>query len=129
MDSKQNYPILAISEGAGRPTSQLKQPQSYRPPFTRGKDANQELSYLWKQVSPGSPSVSLDGEEEEVASFKAPQVDEDTRFKFELTVKDGKGGRCLASENEQEKEEEGQQPETTSEQVENEQEQQVDESP
>jgi hypothetical protein len=55
-------------------------------------DANQELSYLWEQVSPGSPSVSLDGEEEEIASFKAPEVDEDTKFKFELTVKDGKGG-------------------------------------
>jgi hypothetical protein len=104
-------------------------------------DANQELSYLWKQVSPGSPSVSLDGEEEEVASFKAPEVDEDTKFKFELTVKDEKGGEdtdtatvavfAIAEEQqekEQEKEDESQQPETTSEQVEKEQEQQ-DESP
>lgn len=47
---------------------------------------------MWEQVPHGSPSVSLDGEKEEVASFKAPEVDKDTKFKFELTVKDGKGG-------------------------------------
>jgi hypothetical protein len=55
-------------------------------------DANQQLSYLWIQVSPGSPSVSLDGAKNEIASFKAPQVEKDTKFNFELTVKDGTGG-------------------------------------
>lgn len=59
---------------------------------SKDPDANQQLSYLWIQVSPGSPSVSLDGAKNEIASFKAPQVDKDTKFKFELTVKDGKGG-------------------------------------
>jgi hypothetical protein len=59
---------------------------------SKDPDANQVLSYLWEQVSPGSPSVSLDGAKNEIASFNAPQVDKDTKFKFELTVKDGKGG-------------------------------------
>lgn len=58
---------------------------------SKDPDANQDLSYLWEQVSPGSPSVSLDGAKNEIASFKAPEVDKDTKFKFELTVKDGKG--------------------------------------
>jgi K319-like protein len=56
-------------------------------------DANQDLSYLWEQVSPGSPSVSLDGAKNTIASFKAPEVEKDTKFKFELTVDDGKGGK------------------------------------
>jgi hypothetical protein len=126
-------------------------------------DANQDLSYLWEQVSPGSPSVSLDGAKNTIATFKAPEVEKDTNFKFELTVNDGKGGKDtdtvtvavfgsveegqeqeqqkedkgqepetsekLEQEQEQQKEDKGQQPETSSEQLEKEQEQQDDESP
>jgi hypothetical protein len=109
---------------------------------SKDPDANQDLSYLWEQVSPGSPSVSLDGTKNTIATFKAPEVEKDTKFKFELTVNDGKGGKDTdtvivavfgsaeeSQEQEQQKEDNGQQPETSSEQVEQEQEQQDDESP
>jgi len=105
-------------------------------------DANQDLSYLCEQVSPSSPSVSLDGAKNTIATFKAPEVEKDTKFKFELTVNDGKDGKDTdtvivavfgsaeeGQEQEQQKEDDGQQPETSSEQLEQEQEQQDDESP
>ena len=47
-------------------------------------------SFQWSQLS-GSPLVSLKEADQVIASFKAPEVDEDTDLAFELQVHDDRG--------------------------------------
>ncbi|MCU4725864.1 glucodextranase DOMON-like domain-containing protein [Halapricum hydrolyticum] len=47
------------------------------------------LSYQWEQTS--GPDIDLVGPDSIGAAFKAPEVEEDTDFVFELTVNDGQG--------------------------------------
>ncbi|MCU4716844.1 glucodextranase DOMON-like domain-containing protein [Halapricum hydrolyticum] len=47
------------------------------------------LSYQWEQTA--GPDVDLVGPDSIGAAFKAPEVEEDTDFVFELTVNDGQG--------------------------------------
>jgi hypothetical protein len=50
---------------------------------------DEEVSYIWKQVS--GPSGALSKSHSQNPEFKAPQVDENTNLKFELTVKSSRG--------------------------------------
>jgi len=45
------------------------------------------LTYLWEQTS--GPQVQLQGADQAVCTFTAPQVDQDTTLVFRLTVSDG----------------------------------------
>jgi hypothetical protein len=50
---------------------------------------DEEVSYIWKQVS--GPSGAVSKSHSQNPEFKAPQVDENTNLKFELTVKSSRG--------------------------------------
>jgi hypothetical protein len=51
---------------------------------------NDKLDYSWKQVQ-GKPSVKLHDKHEPKAQFVVPDVKKDTKFVFELVVKDEHG--------------------------------------
>lgn len=52
-------------------------------------------SYLWKQIS--GPEITLNNADTPMASFDAPQVDENTIMLFELTVTDNDNGQAKDS--------------------------------
>ena len=47
------------------------------------------LSYLWSQLSPGSPKVTLGDPDSRSTSFRAPSVPSNTDFTFRFTASDG----------------------------------------
>ena len=63
------------------------------------KDKN-ALSFLWQQISPRQPIIKLHpSDASSKVSLAAPDVNRDTTFRFNLVVKDGKGGQDVDSIN------------------------------
>ncbi len=50
------------------------------------------LTYVWQQLSPASPVITLTGANTATPTFTAPSVTVNTQFTFRLTVNDGQGG-------------------------------------
>ena len=58
------------------------------------------LSFQWQQISPRQPIIKLHpSDASSKVSFVAPDVNRDTTFRFNLVVKDGKGGQAVDSIN------------------------------